>query len=534
MKFIGILSVLMALTLSPANLYAIKLRYPIMLAGSLVNLFFFGMVGWQSVDSENFSQPTQANYDFNKADAELILLRKLLDSDSRLSIPYGINTLSRVHYDQILRDLARNDNVSLSLFSQAILEYLQLKNKVEQGQWGHPMIEPRLDLAYYYLISPNRAVPGVTGSINPFLAMREGIFTEDRNLSFVGAQFRGKLTRWFSYEVAPYALLASNDSGIQKNAEFYLKRGYGKFTARNLEFTLGKNSVEWGMGHYASLLFSGNAEAFYLFRIRNSQAVILPWFFRHLGPTQADLFFGVMDDNRTRPHSILAGTKLNFRPHPRFEFGIGQAVQFGGEGSNAWNPIYFLSDFSENNNAKVDRNFIVDLRYRIPGIEIEPYVELYWEDCCDEIVLNPRDVLNLVGIYIPNIGLTGKADFAIEWARTNQITYRHGGGFASGLYYKNHALGHPIGPDGTGVYGILRYFHTPRTIGKLVTAYEQRGRLESNAPEDRYRIQLELSHHFKKHFHLNVEAGYERVLRFNLQPGVHRHNFLTGFRLQIS
>ncbi len=176
---------------------------------------------------------------------------------------------------------------------------------------------------------------------------------------------------------------------------------------------------------------------------------------------------------------------------------------------------------------------MADFRWRIPVIEIEPYAELFWEDCCPDNPFNPRDMLNLVGIYVPKLTPDGRADLAIEWVRTNQITYRNAP-YTDGFYYKGHAIGHPIGPDGMGIYGIFRYFHSPRLWGKVVTAWERRERLANPNPEDRFRIQFDVRHEINRSIRLRYEAGYEHVRDFNFAPGANRNNFLVGFSLEIS
>src|SRR5262249_37428860 len=141
-------------------------------------------------------------------------------------------------------------------------------------------------------------------------------------------------------------------------------------------------------------------------------------------------------------------------------------------------------------------------------LEVEPYVELMWEDCCGTPPINPRDMLNLSGIYLPRLDPDGKLDATFELVRTNHISYRHDT-FSSGYTYKDRMIGHPLGPDALGIYGQFRYFYSDDLQMKLLLAFELRGREEQSQtnvditavypsfqePEQRQRAQFEMNFH---------------------------------------
>lgn len=533
---------LLPIILVTRDVQAFKGRDAIHLGSSVVNLFFLGLVGWQSGHEEPmFPDPEGGfipNDNLSPDSAEAILLQKI--SDQMLELPYlrGIRTLPRHSLEDFLKQAEekRSEKENVPSFIDEALTYLRDEEARRRQGWGSPYLDPAFQASYSFSSSPERAVPDVTGMVNPLLDSHEGMFSEEGHNGWVGGRLRGGLTPWLSYEAAPRALFSSKGSAFQEQARFYLHRGYLKANIRSFEIELGKDTVQWGQGHSGSLLFSGNAEPFYLLRLANSRPVRLPWFFRRLGPTRLDFFFTFLDGNRRFPHSILHGMKTSFKPHPRLELGFGQSLQFGGEGSGSWNPLNYFSEalLSQNGNGNVDHNFILEARYRIPKLEIEPYVELFWEDCCRNHIkiVNPRDMLNLAGIYFPNLGFGGKVDFAAEWVRTNRITYRHGL-YTSGLFYRGHGIGHPLGPDGTAIYGILRYFHSPVLWGKLTTGFEQRGRQDGASPEDRYQFVVQVYHQVSSHIRIRWEGGYERVSRFNFQNGVNRDNVVAGVTLEL-
>ena len=515
--FIASLFLFCCVIVPPAHAGSNVPRNVVMLSAGVVNLTLLGTIIWKA--THKASSHATPNYQMSPNSPEAILLEKLSDSSPTIPFHHGIKTFSGAALRQYLQETGEEPT--------AIATYLH------QQEEKHSRFEIKGVGGYHYLLSPNRPVPGVTGSINPFLTEQEGMFSEDGHNGFVGADLRGAIVPSLTFEAEPLALASSHSAGTQKNTQFYLKRGSLLWSPKQLEIEIGKESVQWGFGRQGTMTFSGNAESFYLFRVGNSTPVTLPGFLHYLGPTRTDFFITFLDANREFPYSILHGMKTTFLPHPRWEIGFGQSMQFGGEGSGSWSPLnYFADDWTGSGNNKVNRNFVVDTRWRIPKLEIEPYAELYWEDCCDAVVINPRDTLNLFGLYFPNIGVDGKADFAAEWVRTNGITYRHSG-YSSGFFYKGHGIGHPIGPDGTGIYGIFRYFYTPTLFGKVVTAFEQRGRLQEASPEDRYRINLSLYQEIHSHVRLTWDAGYERVTRFNFQANTGRDNFMAGLQLEL-
>lgn len=533
------LLLLLVFSLSGPEAHAFTLRKGVMLGSSLINLFLMTLISWKSVveDPRPRNDPSgfHPNYNFSPDSHEMILALKLAEGLPITPPSQGIRKLPRSYYEKILQQAGeKTDSLPQDAFARELFFHLQKQEENLRERWGHPWFEGRAHASYRFVSSPTRAIPGgVAGSINPFLTLQEGQFSEEGHNGSVGAGGRGALADWFSYEVEPRALFASREAGTQDHASFYLRRGYLKGNIRNFELEVGKDTVQWGLGHEGTMLFSGNAESFYLFRWGNSLPVDLPWFFRTLGPTRLDAFVTFLDANRDFPHSLINGVKMTFQPHRRWEIGVGQMIQFGGEGSESWSPLNYFGD-ALTNDQRMNRNLTLESRWRIPRLEIEPYLELYWEDCCRAVyeILNPRDTLNLAGIYFPNLGLGGRVDFAAEWVRTNRITYRHGQYF-SGLFYKGHGIGHPIGPDGLAVYGILRYFHSPTVLFRMVSAFEQRGRQDGLVPEDRYRIVFNLQHGIARHLRLQWASGYEQVVRFNFQPGVNQHNVMSGVAVEI-
>ncbi|MBI4212116.1 MAG: hypothetical protein HY540_05700 [Deltaproteobacteria bacterium] len=495
-------------------------RHGVMMTSGIVNLALLGLVGWQSAGDAIENEEKISNDNFAPGEETWELIHKLAEAYPSTSFPLGIKTIPRLAAIQFLEKVK---DLPGSPFIEKTKLHLEKILKADRREGR---------LAYQHLSSPNRGVATVTGEVNPLASLDEGRFSETGNHAIVGGRFAAAVFPWLTADLAPYALFSSHAERREKYADLYLHRGYVKANANGFEIEVGQDTVQWGFGRQGSMAFSGEARPFPLLRLANSRPVFLPGFLEVLGPTRVDFFVTALDGDRTLPHSILHGMKTTFQPHPRFEFGLGQSIEFGGKGSGSWNPLnYFTEKLTDDS---TNRNFMLDMRWRIPGVEVEPYAELFWEDCCDAVVLNPRDTLNLFGLAIPNLGSESQADLAFEWVRTNGITYRHST-YSSGFYYKHDAIGHPIGPDGMGFYGIFRYFHTPRTWWKIIGAVERYGRQEPLNSEDRGRMTIDFHQGLSnRHLELRWQAGYERVMNFEFQAGNHRNNFLLGLMLEIS
>jgi hypothetical protein len=406
-------------------------------------------------------------------------------------------------------------------------------------------IAAKLLAGYAYARSPAVKMLELPAYENPLLERNEGEFIDGGNMGTLGVRLSGGLTDYFSFDATPILRLASRDTPLSDHASLYLKEAVGTVRLGSLAIEGGKGSVIWGSGRYSHLLFSGDNEAFLLGRLRAIEPVILPSFLKYLGPARFDAFFGVLDKNREFPHARLIGADFTFQPHPRFEFGVGQTVLFGGSGSPTGNPLVYFSEQVVDGPNPANRNLLLSGRWRIPALEIEAYGEVMIEDCCRAFALNPRDSMYLAGIYFPQVDPGGKADLAVEWARTNEIAYRHST-FSSGYTYKGRMLGHPLGPDAVGIYAIFRYFVSEGILGKAVFSFEERGtggRSLGNLDivivepgfqkaEQRYRAEFSARLRPKGPWAFDPRLGFERVNNFAYQRDRGRWMFLVGFDLE--
>lgn len=299
---------------------------------------------------------------------------------------------------------------------------------------------------------------------NPFFIRENNVYIPNDYAGMAG-QLYLEAFRWLSFDIKPYFLF-HDDPALDT---FYLKEVYASLHINKLSIDVGKMRLRWGYGAYQPMAFSDDMEPFFMVRMRNNEDIDF------LGmKTKFELFYGWLDQFRTYPHGNIIGSTFSFQPTDRFQFHFTQTVLYGGEGAPSNSPFLFYTEtFVDSGINPANRNSSVGLRYRIPGIEIEPYLDVYIEDCCRNTIVNSRDMLNLVGLYLPPKDSNKKFDMAVEWVRTNHITYRHE---AYPYTQSQKILGHPIGPDATGIYAVARYFHSKQLQFETLLAYENRGR----------------------------------------------------------
>ncbi len=456
---------------------------------------------------------------FRPDSVELEQMDHLVSQSSKIVHPWSIQPISHEYMADLLEQIEPESTYEKQ-FTAFLKRYMNAHSVSSETSWLD--LEARLG----YSMTNSRPVQllQIDAVSNPLLSGNEGMFSYRGHHGFLGMRVQGEWNNHLSFSALPTLRLTSNDVLLNDSASFYLPEALLTFRFNKFAMEAGRGAIRWGNGRFGHLLFSGDHYPLYLARLRSNEPVSLPGFLRFLGPMRFEAFFSQLDKNREFPHAKLIGMLFVFAPHPRLEFSLGQTVLYGGDGAPTNNPLVYFSEKVADASNPANRNFLISARYRIPGLEIEPYAEMLVEDCCDINFFNPRDVVNLYGIYFPRIDPSGKADFAFEWVRTNHITYRHNP-YSSGYVYNGRNLGHPLGPDANGIYGILRYFHTPSLMAKMVVAYEIRGRLEYSfskndirtavpsfqAPEDRLWVRFKVDWAPHPGMHFSPEIGLERV-----------------------
>lgn len=409
-----------------------------------------------------------------------------------------------------------------------------IKNTFETS---HFILDARWKNFFTYSNSQPTHLLELDAQTNPFLSQNQGLYTLDGSFGGTALDFYAEAYGLVSATVRPY-LIFQDQNGLR---HFDLQEAYGSLHIRQLSVDVGKASVRWGYGAYQPMIFSDNFEPFFMVRIRNNEEIHFDNFLSFLGEIKFDMFHGWLDEFRTYPHGKIIGVNFSFQPTPRFNFHLSQTVLYGGDGSPTNNPLVFFTETFVDKTNPANRNNTFGFRYRIPKIEIEPYLDVYVEDCCGSPPINPRDMLQLFGVYIPRYG-QNKWDVAIEWVRTNYITYRHE---AFDYTQSQKVLGHPIGPDATGLYAVGRYFHSKAIQLDQMLAYEirgQEGRALSNSgfidirtveptyqnPEKRYRFEEFIQYFANPNWKWTLHTGIEKINDYNYQIGINRWQAIIG------
>lgn len=245
-----------------------------------------------------------------------------------------------------------------------------------------------------------------------------------------------------------------------------LVEAYSKLSFGKLEIEVGMDSLWWGPGYHGSMLISNNAEPFKMLKISNPRPIQLPWILGVLGPFKAVWFLAELENDRIIPKAKLTGLRLNFKPHPDFEFGLSRAVMFGGSGR----PKVSLGDYfgmwspgpeqpGTNQLAGFDVSVLVPLDDKIPVRSVKLYADFAGEDEAGGL---PAKWGELFGAQFNDIFRTGRTDLRIECANNHvagspNVFYTHSL-YQSGYTYKGRIIGHHMGTNSSDLFFRLTHY----------------------------------------------------------------------------
>ena len=273
--------------------------------------------------------------------------------------------------------------------------------------------------------------------------------------------------------------------------QFTLLDTYALMNLDNWELSFGKQSLWWGPGVGGALMLSDNAEPFVMFRARDTVAYVLPWIFRHLGPTKVELFMGQLAGNQFPPRPLLHGQKVSLKPTTYLELGFSTTSEFGGVGRPITAAAIFNSYFSFKSsdlypaNANPGKRTLgFDFSYQIP--HLRDGLTLYADGLLPEAnntnfdtspspLYAPRRTAVRSGLYLPRVPRLPKLDFRVEAVYTDPPTPRSRDGqyvywndFYHDLYTNNNnVIGDWIGREGMGFQGWSTYWFKPRASVQL-------------------------------------------------------------------
>ncbi|MGC2743148.1 MAG: capsule assembly Wzi family protein, partial [Candidatus Angelobacter sp.] len=191
-------------------------------------------------------------------------------------------------------------------------------------------------------------------------------------------------------------------------------------------------------------LWSNNAEPLYMLRVDQTHPSKLPSILgRLLGPFRTEYWVGKMTGahwintqdpaigevftlGRTLPQQPLVnGFKINFKPSPNFEFGVGRTGIFGGPDfpvtvRSVKHSLFSAGNASGRGLDPGDRRSTFDFTYRLPGFRkwLTLYDDSFVEDEISPIGY-PRRAAHTPGLYLSQVPGVPHLDMRVEASYTN-------------------------------------------------------------------------------------------------------------------
>lgn len=279
-------------------------------------------------------------------------------------------------------------------------------------------------------------------------------------------------------DTIPVSALPTPDTSRFKPLEMYAGVALGKF-----QITFGKQSLWWGPGEASAMHFSNNAEPFYTFRIAQTEAFVLPWFFRYLGRIRTEAIFGKLSGHEFPPRPFINAQKATFQLTDDLELGFTASTVFGGVGHPLTFGSFGRSIFSFTSTGTGvygdradpgDRRSGFDFRWRIPGLQRR--LTIYSDSLADDEpnpIDNPRRAAWAPGLYLSQLPWLDKMDFRLETYST--LLYRGdvGGSFiyinnqyVDGYTNRGYLLGSWIGRDSRAYIASSAYWFSSQSTVK--------------------------------------------------------------------
>ncbi len=255
--------------------------------------------------------------------------------------------------------------------------------------------------------------------------------------------------------------------------DFRLLDTYVALNIKNNEFTFGRQSVWWGPGQGGALMFSDNAEPFYMLRWNHVSPSALPSFLHLLGPMRTEMFVGKLEGHHFPADPFISAQKVSFKPTENLELGFSKLSIFAGGGRTLTWYNFYKSSFSINDSTSLtlqqylankydvgDHRGGFDFSYRLPGLR--NWLTFYSDSLVDDDpspLAAPRRAAINPGIYLSHVPGLPKLDFRAEAVNTDPPTGRSLGGnfiYWENVYHDSHTnagnlMGDWIGREGKGL-----------------------------------------------------------------------------------
>lgn len=409
----------------------------------------------------------------------------------------------------------------------------QYEDKRKTPYYFHTLQNPRLQFLYRDGNKSFFPAPGLQASQFSLTYNNEGIKLEQGGNALLSFEAEGG--------IGPLSLYLQPLFSVgDETASAVLHQGYLKFRMAGLELEAGKDSLWWGQGYHGGLFLTNNADPLKLIRLTNPSPALLPWIFKYIGPIRFDFFVSQLEEDRVVSEPIFTGLRINFKPHPVFEFGLTRTIIMFGEGrpefsfKRLWEILF--GDNKEQDEDLSNSIAGIDFRFNLPFVQL--YAEVGGED---EAGLLPTEKAYLAGLYLPSLGPGFGQDlnFRVEYARLNRVWYRHGV-YRSGYTYRRRFLGHHVGGGGRDLFFELGLLRGRELSGKLNFDYEERGIDIEPVTEKHHQIGTEWEGTWDTRigntllsWSTNIGLAYDRIIDADYIAGRNRNNFLFQLGIQL-
>lgn len=496
-------------------------------------LFLISVVSAQAASSTNVSIDHELN-----ADMEIWAAEGLIESQLLSMKPVARSEAGR----QIVTALDKCDALATpSVTCKNIQEHYTKLFAAEIVEANNPsnatgsFIKPveNFSLSYNYLSGPFSVFN------------KEGINLGQGSNAIVQVQSSARLGRAFSFFVQPALIYNhhSYDSYDDSHANLRLHRGYAKINILNFEIQAGRDSLWWGPGYHGSLLMSNNAHPFDMIKLSNPEPVLLPWIFSYLGPTQFNLIFSQIHDERIgiqRANPFLYGFRLGFKPHPYLEIGVSHLNMFGGPGRRSELSVgdvlkILYGNTNPDMDEKTDSNAEAgaDIALMLPNIKkyifladgIKFYTEWGGEDTGG--IPDKRAFLFGLALFKP-FGLEG-AVIRSEYARISPNA-GPGSWYVHPSYpmrYDDRVFGHHAGTDSDDIF--VQWSQDIKNFSyKLSYDRERSGFQTKTHAQVKNQYSSELGYFFNNLLKVTLQYAYEEIENLGYIEGRMQKNYFLG------
>jgi hypothetical protein len=244
------------------------------------------------------------------------------------------------------------------------------------------------------------------------------------------------------------AIQAADSKGSQPASpipafnQFRLLDAYLSLNIKGWQTSFGKQTL-WLSPTQDPFLWSNNAEPMYMLRVDQTHPEKLPSFLGLLGPFRTLFWIGKMTGSHwinTQDPAIgevfsigrtlskqpmVNGFKVNFKPSPNFEFGVGRTGVFGGPDfpitvSSLKHSLFSTGNAFGRGLDPGDRRSTFDFSYRLPGFRkwLTLYDDSFVEDEISPIGY-PRRAAHTPGLYLSHVPGVEHLDLRVEGSYTN-------------------------------------------------------------------------------------------------------------------